>query len=140
MAMRKDSTMYARTAEGFERERNDCAVRAMSLVLNRPYSEVHQDLAARGRRDGRGTRNTIISDSMLVLTADVGQRAIESEWLHVRTKAPTLATFVRERPHGRYLVLVRGHALAVIDGVVHDWTNGGSGARSRVIKYWRVEA
>jgi hypothetical protein len=38
---------------------------------------------------------------------------------------------------GRYLVVVTGHAFAVIDGVIHD--QGHNGARKRVLGIWQFE-
>lgn len=36
----------------------------------------------------------------------------------------TLNQFVKKHPKGKYYVLHRGHAFAVVDGVVYDHTNG----------------
>jgi hypothetical protein len=49
---------------------------------------------------------------------------------------PTLARFIAEHPTGRYLVIRRGHAFAVVDGRVHDWGTGRTGARSRIRMAW----
>jgi hypothetical protein len=37
-----------------------------------------------------------------------------------------LSKFVKQHSKGRYYVLVRGHALCVKDGVVHDYKDGPS--------------
>ncbi len=40
-------------------------------------------------------------------------------------KVTTLAEFAERHPTGRYVVSVRGHALAVINGQPSDSTSGG---------------
>jgi len=48
---------------------------------------------------------------------------------------PTLAAFIQAHPTGRWVVMTRGHAQAVVDGVL---VQAGT-ARSRVIQAWRLE-
>lgn len=43
--------------------------------------------------------------------------------------------FVKKHPKGKYYVLVRGHAFAIIDGVVYDYKEGG---RRQITQAWRV--
>lgn len=50
----------------------------------------------------------------------------------------TTGTFIKKFPKGRYVVVVRGHAFSIIDGVVVGNT-GDAKMKKRVILYsWRV--
>lgn len=94
-------------------ERNDCAVKAIALVSNTPYMEVWKRLRRHGRRR-RGTTKWIMTDAVL---AELGCKRKK-----VKVKARTVRTLERELTRGTYLVRTRGHILAIINGVVCDWT------------------
>lgn len=122
-------TRYSReTYTGFStgNERNDCSVRAAAVAGNLPYSDVLAAFAKHGRRPRRGTKLYVSIAAMRDLF-NAGRVPI----------APiTLAEFVRRFPKGRYVVHVRSHALAVVDGVIHDWNPA---PRRRVRCYWKVD-
>ena len=46
----------------------------------------------------------------------------------------TLKKFTEKHPEGKYYILVRGHALSVIDGVVYDYIDK---PRRQVTGAWR---
>jgi len=102
-------------------ESNDCAVRAYALFKDIPYAEAHEIFAQRGRRPGRGTKNYIIYDLLGRETRQTPERM-------------TLNQLVAKFPHGRVYGMKRGHAFAIIDGVLHDsWKVGG---KCRITFYW----
>jgi hypothetical protein len=105
---------------------NDCTVRALAVVLALPYSECHVLYAANGRKAGR---NVPVAVCVSLLPA-LGLRRLDST-----VRGMTLARFVAEYPRGRYVVHKAGHALAVVDGVVHDWK---AQPRARVKRAWQV--
>ena len=125
--LRIDTTAYATVAKGdFRRERRDCSVRAFAVAMGVPYEEAHAAFKRHGRKDHMGTPVFV------------------SHWVHTEAgmtridpRMPTLTQFIRENPKGRFVVHRRGHAFAVIDGVVHDWGHG-TGARTRVQRAWRA--
>jgi hypothetical protein len=97
-------------AEGFS-ERRDCTVRALTNVSGASYAEVHAVFAAHGRKNRRGIALRKVLQSVardLGLTAQVVRRSGSVERL------------LRDFPAGRLVINTRGHAFAVIDGVVHD--------------------
>ena len=53
--------------------------------------------------------------------------------------SPTVSSFAESHPKGKWIVLVRGHALAVIDGVVVDNTVKVGGDKRPVRMAFRVE-
>ena len=102
-------------------EHNDCAVRAYALFKDIPYNEAHSIFKKLGRRDGHGTKNHIIYDLVGRNTRKDGAGL-------------TLNQLVAANPTGRVYGLKRGHAFAIINGVLHDsWKVGG---KSRITFYW----
>jgi len=108
-----------RRAHGFTHETNDCTVRAISHARCISYAQAHalcRELF--DRKDGKGTYYTGI-----VLARQPWARiAWERKWDREaqRFTTVTLDRFVADHPTGHYVVLVRGHSVAVCDGVVYD--------------------
>jgi hypothetical protein len=102
-------------------EHNDCAVRAYALFKNIPYNGAHDTFKKLGRRDGHCTKNHIIYDLLGRDTRKEGTGL-------------TLNQLVAQHPTGRVYGMKRGHAFAIIDGVLHDqWQVGG---KCRITWYW----
>ena len=115
-------------------ERNDCTVRATSLALNKPYKEVHRVYSDNGRKWGRGTDGFTIER---VIKHYVGDD-------YKKRKATidgriSLAKFLKLYPTGHWVVVKRGHAFAVIDGVAHDADISCCNSRSVVLLAWQVK-
>ena len=122
MAIAKVVSEYATRHGAGAPEKKDCVVRAISLAVNVAYAEVHAALAAQGRETGKST----YARQTLTVVESYGMQ-------QVPTVRPTLQQFIRENRQGRYVVIRRGHAFALIDGVVHDWNGSKTGPRSRVL-------
>lgn len=119
-------------------ETNDCVVRALSLAFNRDYMEVHEVCAKVGRKPRRGMYRFQTDAAIQILTGDPGAYGTETRQYR-RDPMPTFAQFARENPVGRFVVIKRGHAVALIDGVYHDMNNSAvCGARCRVQYYFRA--
>jgi hypothetical protein len=126
MTLKIEHTAYS-AAEG---DRRDCSVRALSIAANLPYEHCSKLFAHHGRKRGHATP-THISDG---IHDDLGMQQVPllpRGWL-------TVTRFIAEHPVGRFVVHRRGHAFAIIDGVIHDWSRG-TGPRSRIKKAWRVK-
>ena len=129
-------------------DRGDCAVRALAIATGRPYDECNALYAKHGRKPNHGTpRYVTISVHRAIGSLDVrvlhlgrlGQRLVKParpryDGLDPRGAYPTRAQFVKKNPKGRYVLLSRGHACALVDGVIHDWASRTSGARTRVLQ------
>jgi hypothetical protein len=50
----------------------------------------------------------------------------------------SLATFAKDNPKGKWIVVKRGHAVALIDGVYHDIGTDVGLPRSLVKSYYRA--
>jgi hypothetical protein len=113
------------------KESNDCTVRATSLAMNLPYLDVHKKFEFAGRQPRRGVSMTTMNRALCLIT--------KSSKVMVRVlDEPTFAQFARANPKGRFIVVKRGHAVALIDGVWHDAHIKCAGARSRVRYYYEV--
>ena len=143
--MTKHITLNPRP-EAFANESNDCAVRAMTLATGRPYAEVHAAMKKYGRPDRRGTswetikwaaRNLIGSD-VEIAYVEPNYQLIGNPWNRRWNAAgrPTLARFTAEHRRGAYVVIIKGHALALVDGVQLDMAPNGS--RCKVQAYIKV--
>jgi hypothetical protein len=139
-----------RAAAGYGEAKGDCVARAITIATGKPYAEVFEALKAAHSRHVKRLRPG--SDA-----AGFEERR-RTEPIHNgcerKVYAPYLRslgwqyTRIRERlclragalPPGRLIVLVYGHAVAVIDGVIHDtYDSGGTGKRP-MEGYWSQAA
>ncbi len=107
-------------------ERKDCVARAFAVAGCMEYADAIEILAKHGRKPKRGTAWTTLVNAIAELFPTAVMKA---------GNRVLLSQFVREHPAGHFLVRVRGHLLAVCDGVVHDWAYH---PRYRVLQYWQV--
>ena len=131
--------------EAFENESNDCAVRAMTLATGLPYADVHAAFKAAGRRDRRGTAWDVFKTAARALVPSVEIEHISADYQLIGNPwsrrwhaagRPTLARFTAEHRTGAYVVIIKGHALALIEGVQLDM--GPNGSRCKVQAYMKV--
>lgn len=115
-----------------DNESNDCTVRSTSLAFNKPYDEVHRIYHAMGRKPRRGSTIHIMNKVFQSITKD--DRVMTRDIYE-----PTFAQFAKEHPVGKFIVVKRKHAVALIDGVWHDAHVSCVGARSRVLFYYEVK-
>jgi hypothetical protein len=92
----------------------DCTVRALCVAANLPRETADALLTKHGRARMKGCRSNVFGPAY----EEAGAVRVSD------LRRQTLAAFVRNNPRGRFVVLVRGHALAVVDGVIHDWRSG----------------
>lgn len=99
-------------------ETNDCCVVALTVALNSKYDDVHSFLS---RNNLRVSKRGMTRDSVLKIPS-LFNRVKCRVGPYSDTNRITLSNFIKKHSQGRYFVLVRGHALAVVDGVVYDHT------------------
>ena len=125
-------------------EANDCGVKAVSLVCGISYQEAHALLASKGRKkrggSPHGKTEEVITELGFKLTP-VEQTDIS--WKYpARYRLRQLTTHHPDRfpqawaGKATYLMFTRGHVLAIIDGVNHDWSRGRA---KRCTRLYRVE-
>ena len=117
-------------------ETNDCVVRALSLAFNKPYEMVHEACAKAGRKPRRGMYREQTDKAIQTLSGDAQARGSVYPY---RSHRPTFAQFAAMNPVGHFIVIKRGHAVVMIDGVYHDMAKSAScSARCRVQYYYRA--
>lgn len=114
-----------RESAGFAQEFNDCVVRALSIAYCAPYAEIHEELRKLGRKTGKG-----FSTAFAMCKRSFVWHKSQSE-LHM-----TVGRFLREHPVGHYVITVKGHAMGVVDGVIHD--KGMYRPNRHVLNAWKV--
>jgi hypothetical protein len=110
---------------------NDCSVRALCNVTQLPYETSERLHAKNGRRIHKGV-------SIETLDKTYRQAGLELKGVYGDThtawymrnvlkvteaqdnKGCTLGKFLKEQNQGNYVCLVRGHALAAVDGQLVD--------------------
>lgn len=120
----------------FDGEKNDCTVRALANAKDIPYEEAHFTLHKYGRRDRRGA---IVSVSHKAYTMQgftcigIYGRTLRARAMGFvgsdtpRNRGITLGKLLPKLSEGRYIVMITGHALAVINGQVIDKAANSSG-------------
>lgn len=118
---------------GFEWENNDCVVRAMAIAADTDYATAHQWIKDYLKRpDRKGTSMTFFKLEQLAkdgielnnkqFVPIPGHKLINPDYTH-KSVQYTVGTFSQKHNKGTYFVLVKGHALAIKDGVIYDNNN-----------------
>jgi hypothetical protein len=113
---------------------NFCSVLAIAVVADISYGKAFHAYKRAGRRTRQGTyiqmQNSVIKSFNLKMTPDFDKMAIY--------QGKTLNNVLNACKNwsGRYLVYVRGHVLAIRDGICEDWTAEGS--RRKVTTIYKV--
>jgi hypothetical protein len=125
------------TAEQFGiKDSRDCAVRALANVSSFSYPEVHKLMEEAGRKRNRGTPWATLHSVYMATGAkeaiyygnNTAIKACNFNAKHYN-KSLTLKSFINQNSTGKYIVIVRGHALAVCDGAVIDTFASKAGKR-----------
>ena len=112
------------------KERNACTVVALWAVTQRPLDQCFEWMRIHGREHRQGMSWLEIDKALSSM-----KKFRIKKGPYTRQNRITLGQFIKKHSVGKYYVLCRGHALAVIDGVVHDHTDG---LRRQVTMAYRV--
>lgn len=115
-----DSNLSCLTSRTKFNERNDCSVRALSIALNVDYETIHKLCAKNGREPKKGF------DTHRAFGMSFGRRkktvifkGIKISYRKVGKHQPTIPTFLKKHPTGRFVCVKSRHAFAIIDGKVY---------------------
>ena len=116
----------------FSGEKNDCTVRAFALATEIPYKQAHALMTSLGRKP---KRRVYFEKMMLQIEGQCfnGYMLVRRGVVY-----KTVAKFVEAKTEGRYLVRIRGHVTAVINGVLMDI--GQIPPRCRITNVWELVA
>lgn len=135
-----------RAAAGFRGMARDCVARSIAIVSARPYKVVYQEIAV---IQGNGRRSPGDSDrpaQSACQGVDFKRKAFKDymvaqgfRWTPTMKigSGCTVHLAVGEiDPLGRHVVMVSGHATAVLDGVIHDTQDPSRDGKRCVYGYW----
>lgn len=125
-------------------ERLDCTVRALANAKNIEYETAHALLKSHGRQDLRACTHRVwgaaYRSAGLSLVGVYGKTCRARHLARFENveslKGTTLGTLLPRLSAGRFIVMITGHAIAVIDGQVID--RFASLAGSSVFGVYRV--
>ena len=102
------------------RETGDCTVKAVAIATNTPYIKAHALLRTFGRKNRKGIESWC-------WTRKISLEAVKSLGFTPRViKIPkcTVAKVCNHLIKGKsYIITIRGHTLAIVNGVIQDHTN-----------------
>ncbi len=113
-----DSMVGASNAKG---EHRDCTVKALTAATGLSYDECHKALADTGRKPRKGC-HWYIQGPIAANALGFNMRRLDrSEY-----RCKTMITAAKDRAlrSGRFVVQVKRHVAAVVDGNVVDWSEG----------------
>lgn len=138
--MRQDFKDLANTAVVNYKDRNFCTVAALAMTLDWSFGKAHRHMSKHGRKQGRGMFIMAWRPAIEAAAKGVGKRFTEGDY-HLRGdgRAMTLGRFCKEYPTGTYYVQVNRHAVAIVDGVMHDWTADTAGRRKIITAFKLID-
>lgn len=98
-------------------ERNDCTVKAVSIVCGKTYNDSHTACAKLGRTHGKGMKSGVVLQVIESLKYTCTPITL--------TRKYTVRTITQIcNKDKKYVAFVNGHILAITDKNVDDWTAG----------------
>ena len=135
--------MSRRQSEIAKKEDNDCVVRAFMAALDIPYDQAHAWVKKNMEREDR--KGTYTGKAIQLVEGKVkngyklkfmGLNPNKMNWKKVtgsnkiltnpkykKQTGYTLKSFMENNPVGRFVFIVQGHAVAVVNGVLYANTN-----------------
>ena len=103
---------------------NDCTVVSLAAAFKMSYKAAHKLASKYGRETGRGMRTAFFKNMYSDLEKKGKVRELTRE--EITTYYPStgmirqnkLSTFIKNNPLGTFVLMVRGHAITIEDGVV----------------------
>ena len=114
------------SAEKHGSDTNNCAVNTLAITHNVSYDDAYEFARKQwDRKHAKGVKTGSIVKSFQ-MTTPFGKLAtrvpVTQEYKQpggwMRKRRMTIDTFIKNNPQGVYYVLVRGHALAVTEGIL----------------------
>ena len=123
--------MHCRSNE-LRTDTNDCVVKALAIVGRMTYKKAHAIAKSYGRKHGQG----MYSSTWVPMFKAQGLEFTEIKRQRQKNgSAWTPKTVGQVTKNGYFLALVRGHVIAIHNGVIQDWTDG---RRHHITKIWKI--
>ena len=129
------------SSELAKKENNDCVVRAFAAALDLPYNQAHAWVKKELKRQDRkgtfvnaygkniigktknGKKISYIGSHPSLYSYSIGSDKILVNPSYKKQTGYTLKSFMENNPVGRFVLIVQGHAVAVVNGVLYGNTN-----------------
>ena len=108
--------------------KRNCTVVALAATAGLPYDVAHSIAEAAGRKKNRGFNSA-------KLLKFFNKKQGSTQFKKVKRSTITVQKFCKNYSVGRYYVRKRGHAYAVVDGIVVDQTKPKP--RERILEAWQ---
>lgn len=108
--------------------KRNCTVVALAATAGLPYDIAHSIAEAAGRKKNRGFNSA-------KLLKFFNKKQGSTQFKKVKRSTITVQKFCKNYSTGRYFVRKRGHAYAVVDGIVIDRTKPKP--RERILEAWK---
>lgn len=118
-------------------DRNNCVPKALTALTGESYKKVDDYLKAKGRKKGKGTpHRASLAFLSLKRFTKLPPTCLVQRYPGGVIRKMKVASFAKVYPKGKFIVYVREHAVAVIDGrILDDWDSS-----SRVVKEaWQIK-
>lgn len=134
-------------------ETNDCVVRAFASAFDVDYDTAHAEVKKTFKREDRkgtrffmgrmvdmGTKGYVFNDRKIetVKTDVFGMRYYVHTDDGLTLRNTTTAYFLKKYPVGTYIVVVRGHAFTIKDGVVIGNLQDAKQRRKHITGAWKI--
>lgn len=104
---------------------SDCVVRCLSVLTNRSWREVYDELTDLAGDEG-----------LMFDRVEFVEDYLDDRYPRQCHFSKTIGEFAREYPYGRYAVTMNGHITAIIDGEIIDTFNPSN----RIMRCaWRID-
>ncbi len=138
--MNTDNILDRFTPDGrFAHEHNDCVVSALCNVTDESYGSVWHLLKRNGRKDRHGFKTIAFIGAQREFLGHrftrIGPDTRRPNLFYC--VHPTVRTFARQHPNGKYLICIAHHALMVDQGCIVDSARARPLGRIRAA--WKVE-
>lgn len=111
-------------------DNNYCTVIALAVVTGASFMDCQKYLSKFGRKKRKGLTTHNLENALSKSTKFRFRKGSYSFSNRI-----SLNQFIKKHPKGKYYIVSRGHAYAVIDGVIYDYKES---KRRQVIRAWRV--
>jgi hypothetical protein len=130
-----------RALAGRKGDAGDCVTRAIAIATGKSYGEVYDAINTLAKRERKGTKKRGVSSArggVYKATQHRYMAALGWTWTPTMRIGSGCTVHLREGelPSGRLVVSVSRHAVAVIDGVIHDTHDPQRSGTRCVYGYW----
>ena len=116
---------YEYNANPYKNDIEDCVIRALSVLTNRDWEEVYDELSDLARDNG-----------LLFSNVRFVENYLDNRYKRECHYSKTVGEFAKEFPYGKYAITMNGHITALVDGVIIDSFD----PRNRVMRCaWKID-